>query len=73
MNAFVDTDSAVRSGIMRAYPATLDTLDVVQQRLTGADRTWPGAATLVRSLVTLPTHSYVHVEQLVSLLRNGLK
>jgi perosamine synthetase len=58
---FADPARARRSGIAPAYPATLADLPAVRERLTlpsGVWR-WPGAETLVRELVTLPTHSLV--------------
>lgn len=50
---------ALRAGVGRSYPSTLATLPAVRARLTGPHRQWPGAETLVRELVTLPTHSHV--------------
>lgn len=58
---FADPSRARRSGIAPAYPATLAELPAVRERLTCASgaRGWPGAETLVREIVTLPTHSLV--------------
>ena len=52
---------ARRLGIAPAYPAPLSELPAVQVRLAGPwrERRWPGAESLVRDLVTLPTHSRV--------------
>lgn len=56
---------ARRLGVMPGYPSGLDALAVVRRRLTpeGSTRRWPGAETLVRTLLTLPTHSLLRVEE----------
>jgi len=52
-------DAALRPlGVGPAYPSTLDQLPPVHARLIEHGR-WPGATTLVRELVTLPTHSRI--------------
>ncbi len=58
---FADPSRARRSGIAPAYPATLADLPAVRERLISASgaQKWPGAETLVREVVTLPTHSLV--------------
>jgi dTDP-4-amino-4,6-dideoxygalactose transaminase len=69
-----DVGRAEWLGMARGYPSTIGDLRAVRRRLhtiRGADR-WPGAETLVRELVTLPTHSYVEREdrdELTSLVR----
>jgi dTDP-4-amino-4,6-dideoxygalactose transaminase len=45
---------ALALGIAQSYPRSLVEL---APRLTGPEHRWPGAAELVRDLVTLPTHS----------------
>jgi perosamine synthetase len=47
-----------RLGVGASYPMTLADLPQLRPALaTGTPNTWPGATMLVRSLVTLPTHS----------------
>jgi perosamine synthetase len=56
-----DKELARHAGVAPGYPGTLADLPDVRDRMvvpTGEWR-WPGAETLVRELVTLPTHSYV--------------
>jgi dTDP-4-amino-4,6-dideoxygalactose transaminase len=54
---FGDGSRAVRLGVMRSYPSTLAALPQVAARLVRVTGRWPGAEELVRTLVTLPTHS----------------
>lgn len=72
MESFPSGAAALRTGIGRSYPTTLDALPVVVERL--AERTdLPGAAVLPRELVTLPVHSLMSDsdrEAVVALLRN---
>jgi len=58
INGFADPARARRAGAAPGYPTTLADLPAVQRRLVRARR-WPGAEELVRTLVTLPTHSLV--------------
>jgi perosamine synthetase len=56
-----DKELARHAGVAPGYPASLADIPDVRDRMavpTGEWR-WPGAETLVRELVTLPTHSYV--------------
>ncbi len=65
-----DPGRATWLGAARGYPSTLGDLRAVRKRLHtihGADR-WPGAESLVRELVTLPTHSYVEREDRAELM-----
>jgi dTDP-4-amino-4,6-dideoxygalactose transaminase len=48
---------ARRLGIAPGYPSTLGQLPALSDRLVGSRRSWPGAETLVRDLLTLPTHA----------------
>ena len=48
---------ASRYGLMAGYPAELGALAPVADRRVGPPGSFPGAATLVRTLVTAPTHS----------------
>jgi hypothetical protein len=57
MAGFALGQKALSLGIARSYPMCIAGLHQVAQRLTGAGQTWPGAQTLVRDLVTVPTHS----------------
>ena len=54
---FTDPGYARRLGVAPGYPATLAALPAVRTHLAGPLTRWPGAETLVRELVTLPTHS----------------
>jgi dTDP-4-amino-4,6-dideoxygalactose transaminase len=61
LHALPDPARAAWLGAAPGYPSTLGELRAVRRRLHtihGADR-WPGAETLVRELLTLPTHSFV--------------
>ena len=48
-------------GLAGAFPTTLGALGAVRERMvrSGGEAGWPGAGTIVRDLVTLPTHSLV--------------
>ena len=50
-------EMAQRLGAARSYPRTLGDLPAVRERLVTPGGRWPGAAELVRELITLPTHS----------------
>jgi hypothetical protein len=50
---------APRLGAAPGYPATLMQLAALRPFFAGEALSWPGAETLVRELVTLPTHSQV--------------
>ena len=53
-------DQAIRrSGMAPSYPTTLPRLPALSDRLVDGQRTYPGADSLARDLVTLPTHSRV--------------
>lgn len=52
-------EEARRLGVAPTYPAMLAELPAVQERLRGRIGRWSGSRTLVRELVTLPTHSLV--------------
>ncbi|MBI4420550.1 MAG: DegT/DnrJ/EryC1/StrS family aminotransferase [Gemmatimonadetes bacterium] len=54
---FARRREARRLGVAASYPSTLAAIPAVRARLTPAEARWPGAETLVRDLVTLPTHS----------------
>jgi len=54
MGGMEDASRALALGVAQSYPQSLVEL---APRLTGPERTWPGADRLARDLVTLPTHS----------------
>jgi len=56
-------------GVERAYPSTLGELGPVRDRLVGPEREWPGAESLAKTLVTLPTHSLVRLSERNAALR----
>jgi perosamine synthetase len=51
------TAAGRRAGITRSYPRPLSELEAVAPRLVAPTIRYPGAETLARELVTLPTHS----------------
>jgi dTDP-4-amino-4,6-dideoxygalactose transaminase len=57
MAGFRDDQRALALGIAPSYPKSLSELPRLAERLAGPERTWPGAETLVRELVTVATHS----------------
>jgi dTDP-4-amino-4,6-dideoxygalactose transaminase len=61
-------------GVTRSYPSTLAALPAVVSRLVDIERRWPGAETLVRELITVPTHSLVssgEAEEIARLLTDA--
>jgi len=67
-----DPERAEQLGVARSYPTPLSALPVVQARLVPSargGRGWPGAAELVRTLITLPTHSLLSPRDLDQLTR----
>jgi dTDP-4-amino-4,6-dideoxygalactose transaminase len=72
LDARIDSDRARRLGIERSYPISLGDLAAAGTRLVGEERRWPGAASLVAELATLPTHSRLSIserDEIVQLLR----
>jgi perosamine synthetase len=49
--------NALLLGVSPSYPMSLCALPQLGGRLVDPERVWPGAQTLVRELVTVPTHS----------------
>ncbi len=49
--------AALRLGVQRGYPKALATLPEIGARLRRPTGRTPGAAELVRTLITVPTHS----------------
>jgi dTDP-4-amino-4,6-dideoxygalactose transaminase len=54
---FANPQRALRLGIAPSYPCALESLPAIRPLLAGRPGSWPGAADLARTLVTLPTHS----------------
>ena len=69
MNAFTDQAAALACGVAPSYPATLAVLPAIADRMVGPEVSWPGAETLVRELVTLPSHSRLTDRDLDSIAR----
>ncbi len=69
MAGWDDPVRALALGIAPGYPATLAELAPVRERLVTPDDGWPGANTLVRELVTLPTHSQLRAAEREDVLR----
>lgn len=73
MDGLASPARARRLGVAGSYPTTLAALPQLRPLLTGPEERWPGAETLVRELVTLPTHSRVTAaerEEILALLRS---
>jgi hypothetical protein len=64
MATFKSLPQALLLGITPSYPLCLGELPQLAGRLSGPERAWSGAQTLVRELVTLPTHSRLEAKQL---------
>ena len=62
LEALRDPRRARRLGIMRSYPQILAHLPAVRSRMKMTASRWRGAESLVRSLVTFPTHSLLAAE-----------
>lgn len=69
LEGFERPQSALRLGAASSYPKSLAALPPVAARLDEQDRPWPGAEELVRTLVTLPTHSKLTSREREDLLR----
>ena len=50
-------EGGLRAGVARSYPLPLGQLPAVAPLLVAPGTAYPGAESLVRELVTLPTHS----------------
>jgi len=50
-------EGVIALGVAAGYPCILGDLPQLTSRICGPDRSWHGSQTLVRELVTLPTHS----------------
>lgn len=62
LGSFPSRDEARRTGIAPSYPTPLPQLAPLAAVQTRSVERWPGAEALARSLVTLPTHSRLAVE-----------
>jgi hypothetical protein len=76
---FPQPAAVTRLGLARSYPSVLAAIPQVRPLLDGGPSGWPGAAELVRTLWTVPTHSLVTppersllVHQLQAYERRGL-
>jgi dTDP-4-amino-4,6-dideoxygalactose transaminase len=72
MATFSSPSRALALGIAPSYPRALSELPQVAAIRGRTDGTWPGAWTLVRELVTLPTHSFLSsgdISELCSMTR----
>lgn len=73
MAGFRDEQHALVLGIAPSYPKSLGALPQLAERLAGPECIWSGAQTLVRELVTLPTHSRLdalQVREIVAIFRS---
>jgi len=59
MRAFSSPSRALALGIAPSYPRALSDLPELAAMRERTEASWPGAQTLVRELVTLPTHSHL--------------
>jgi len=72
MASFPNVQRAMELGITPSYPMSLAALRQLAGRLVGPLGEWPGAQTLVRELVTVPTHSRLRadeVNEIIGILR----
>jgi dTDP-4-amino-4,6-dideoxygalactose transaminase len=67
MGAFRSASHALALGIAPSYPRSLAQLPQVEARRKGSETSLPGAQTLVRELITLPTHSRLEPRELVEI------
>jgi dTDP-4-amino-4,6-dideoxygalactose transaminase len=67
MASFGSPDAALSLGIAPSYPRLLPELVEMASRSDGPERDFPGARTLVRELVTAPTHSRLEARDLTDL------
>lgn len=65
---FRSPSRALALGIAPSYPRSLADLSQVTARRNGPETSWPGARTLVRELVTLPTHSRLESSDLAGIV-----
>jgi len=72
MASFPNVQRALRLGITPSYPISLAALPQLAGRNVAPYGAWPGAQTLVRELVTVPTHSRLRaheVREIIEILR----
>jgi dTDP-4-amino-4,6-dideoxygalactose transaminase len=72
LESFPNVQRALRLGITRSYPISLAALPQLAGRIVAPYGAWPGAQTLVRELVTVPTHSRLRtheVSEIIGILR----
>lgn len=68
MASFRDQRAALALGLAPSYPKSLAELPQLAARLTGPERAWVGTQTLVKELLTLPTHSQLSAREMTRLL-----
>ncbi len=68
MASFPNVQRALRLGITPSYPMTLAALPQLAGRLVAPYGAWPGAQTLVRELVTVPTHSRLRAHEVSEII-----
>lgn len=56
-------------GIAPSYPKPLPEIAQISSRRVGPESSWPGADTLARELITLPTHSKLRAAELAEIVR----
>jgi perosamine synthetase len=69
LGTFTDSQAARRLGIAPGYPSTMLALEPIRARLADKPVSCPGADDLVRTLVTLPTHSRLSARERGRILR----
>jgi len=69
LGGFSQPANVTRLGLARSYPSVLAALPQVRPLLEGAVSGWPGAAELVRTLWTVPTHSLLTAVERSALVR----
>jgi dTDP-4-amino-4,6-dideoxygalactose transaminase len=69
MRAFNSPARALALGIAPSYPRALSDLPELAARGDKTEASWPGAQTLVRELVTLPTHSRLQPRELSEIVK----
>jgi perosamine synthetase len=68
MASFPNVQRALQLGIAPSYPMSLAALPQLAGRLVATYGAWPGAQTLVRELVTVPTHSRLRADEVSEII-----
>jgi len=69
LDGLASRDDALALGMASGYPTILAELPAVVSRMSGPQPSWPGAETLARDLVTIPTHSRLSRQDLNEICR----